>query len=185
MKIKVIKRDDDIVVEYFRVKDVNSLRYGVLNQMVSEYKDSALLFIDTNNRVKDVPFYQMQKVLDGTGLDYVYEPVSSSRRGAFGFTQFLKTRKKDKRLPENIFLVRLKEKADLKELYDVFLSKYDYAVLYYQDDNLKELVLKLKIDVSGILFNKKICSNTLYDSIVAGRMRMDAPYGILEEFYEE
>ena len=47
---------------------------------------------------------------------------------------------------------------------------------------IDELILRLKMDAIDVLFNKDIFTNTLYDSIVIKRMRMDAPYMQLENF---
>ena len=182
MKIKIMKRETDFIVEYAREKNMHELRLKVLEFLVQNSEGPVFLYIDTNSKTEYMPIEVIEQVLNESGLKYRVEPVGKAQRGAFGFTNFLKSKKKNKNLPENIILAEIHKTVELKNLYDKFLHFYDYALGIKPAKEMDELILRLKTDAMGLLFSKDIFSNTLYDSIVIKRMRMDAPYAKLENF---
>ena len=182
MKIKIMKREKDYIVEYAREKNMHELRLKVLEFLVQNSEGAVFLYIDTNSKMEYISIKAIGQLLDECGIQYRKEPVEKAKRGAFGFTNFLKSNKKNKNLPENIILAEVQKNAPLRDLYDKFLRFYDYALGIKPAKKMDELILRLKMDATDVLFNKDVFTNTLYDSIVIKRMRMDAPYTQLENF---
>ncbi len=184
MKLKVQKRKNDIILEYFHMKDVNSLRYNILKYVIDSFNEKILLYVDTNNKIEIMFSDNIKKVLEDNGVVFKYEPVESAKRGVLGFRPFFRNDKKNK-MNEAMFLAEINKDTPLKNLYYGFLKDYDYAVCINPEKDIGELILRFKMDAYDVLFNKEYFQNTLYDSIVAGRMRMDAPYDLLLKYYEE
>lgn len=182
MKIKIIKREKDFIVEYAREKNMHKLRLLVLDFLVQNSEKPVFLYIDTNSKTKHMPIEAIEQVLAECGIRFRKEAVQKAQRGAFGFTDFLKSKKNSKNLPENIILAEIQKNESLKYLYDKLLCFYDYALGIKPAMEMDELILRLKMEAMDVLFNKDVFNNTLYDSIVIKRLRMDAPYAQLENF---
>lgn len=182
MKIKVMKRENDIIIEYSREKKPNDLRYKVLDFLVKRTEGKIFIYVDTNSKVKAMPIADIENILKASDLSYECEAVESSKRGVFGLKQMIKPNKKNKRLIEHIIVIEVPQGTDLNEIYYKFLCNYDYALGIGSDKPLGELTLRLKSSAIDVLFNKEILSNTVYDSIVIRRMRMDSPYNDLADF---
>jgi hypothetical protein len=182
MKVKVHKSESDIIMDYFRLKDMDSFRLDILEYIVSKTEGDIVLYIDTNSRIKPLPFDRIKRYLMDCGVEYSFEPIVSAKRGILGFGSFLTTGRKKKKLPENLIVAKINVDTPLKQLYNDILFNYDYALGLGSSMGIDELMLRLKNDPFNVLFKKEMLKNTIYDSIVARRTRMDSPYDILDGF---
>ncbi|MDX1357879.1 MAG: hypothetical protein R3232_03510 [Clostridia bacterium] len=185
MKLKIMRRENDIILDYFRIGDMHAFRLKALEHIVSGTDGGIVLYIDTNSRSKTTPVSSIENHMKDCGVEYAIEPIESSRRGILGFKSFLKTSKKNGKLPEHIIVAKLSKETPLNGLYNGVLLNFDYALGIGSDKELGELLIRLKMDAADVLFNRNVFKNTVYDSIVARRIRMDAPYGLLENFAEK
>lgn len=181
-KTKIKKNENEMLIDYLREKQKDELRYSVLEFLVNDSGKEVILYFDTNAKMKSLPIERVKQVLEDLNIEYLSEPVESTKRGVLGFGQLFKPKKKEKRYPENIVIAELSKEINLKKLYDEILSNFDYALGINSHKPISELILRLKNDVLDILFNKEIFENTIYDSVFIGRIRIDAPYGFLFDF---
>lgn len=176
MKIKIMKRENDIIIEYAREKNPDVLRYKILEYLTNSTEGKIIIYIDTNSKVEEMPIAEIENALLAADINYKCVAVENSKRGMFGLSQIFKANKKNKNLTEHIVLAEITKETDIKEIYHQLLSNYDYAVGIGTVRPISELILMVKSNIDDALFNKEVFCNTAYDSIVLQRMRMDSPY---------
>ena len=184
MKVKMIKKDAELIIDYVQEKNVYLLRYKVLKFLSEKYKGNLTVFINTNNKRNKAPNQNAEKILNKFDLDFRCEVTEKKRRALIDLNWLFKKNEKEKDMSENLILLKMTEE-DLENLYDDLLQYYDYGVGCDAKKSLDGIFPLVKADPSKVLFNKNYFSSTLYDSTIFYRMRMDSPYEDLVKFLEK
>jgi|GEM_PF-4784810 len=185
MKVKVIKRQQDFLVDYMHEKDIHAWRCGVLEFFAGQYCDRAVLYIDTNNRIRELQAGAVGRMLEDCGFSYIMEPVEKSQRKLMDIGRFFRKASAEKAMTESIILAGVNRESRLRELYDGFLRYYDYGLGAGASGGMTELLPQLKMNAAGALFNRDVFPVSFYDSILYCRTRTDAPYEDFEPFLKE
>lgn len=180
MKVKIKIRDKDFIIDYMHVKDIHAVRYQILEFFVEQYKE-AVLYIDSNNKIRELPMEQIKGLIENCGASFHIEPIEKAKRKTAGLGKLF-GKSETAPMSENIILMHLQDGIELKALYDHFLMYYDYGFGAGGKMQISELSGQFKADAAEVLFNQSIFPVSMYDSIMFARTRTDAPYSVFEPF---
>lgn len=184
MKIKVMRRDTELIIDYAREKSVYLLRHKILKYLSNRYEGNLVIYINTNNKRSKAPHQNIKKILENLDLDFRCEPAEKIKRNFLDLSWLFVRKSKGKDMSANLILIKLTMERSLERLYDDLLQYFDYGVGCVSKKSLDEMLPVIKNDPSKLLFNKNYFSSTLYDSAIFYRMRIDYPYEDLAGFIE-
>ncbi len=184
MKIKVKKINGAIIVDYFKAKNINEFRFGVLEYLVGISKESLILFVDTNSSIKKIPIEDIEKTLKFFCKEHFAEHIVSTKKNIFGFTFPTKGKKKPEK-SESLIALKVDKDRFSKELYEDFLQYYDYGIGVGCRKSTQEMLNLFSEDWDSVLFNKEVLEASFYDSILFSRLRTDSTDAGLERYLEE
>ncbi len=165
MKVKTSKsKTGETLVDYLNVTDKDSFRFHLLNKVLDGQNSSAVLLIDTNQRVTEKTGLEVLEDLHEKGLDPLAIKIPANPQVFFGF----EVRKWIKNEVEYMIIIELKEQTFTKDLF-MLLSRYDIAVGIDQTEPLTN-----QYGVVGnnpMLLLDTCFGERLYDSILCTRIR--------------
>ena len=183
MKVNIMRRDNEVIVDYIREKNYLPIRLLAFNYMSDKFGDNLIVYINTNSVKNKTKVDDIDGLLQKYNLQYIKEPAEKIKKKILDLS-FLFS-KKDKDMSENMYLISLSGDIDLSSLYDELFQYYDYGIGAGSSFSAGELLPRFMDSAEKVLFNKKYFSSTLYDSVLLFRMRMDAPYDSFANFMEE
>ncbi len=178
MKIKIKKTERDFTAHYYHANDIHLFRSSVLEFIIKSEK-SALMFVDTNSRIKKLTESEIENVLNSCGLNYIKKQIPSTEKKLFGLATFFGGKNKKKR-PESLFAIELSSENYSIDLYNSFLMYYDYGILSGLKQSIKDITDIYMMDYSDVMFNKDISETCYYDSVIFTRIRTNSDDSELE-----
>jgi hypothetical protein len=184
MKIKLIKRKDELIIEHFKLKDSNSLRYDVLKYVLDNISQEVVLFIDTNiNKGNEkVANDSIEMIVSKFCDEYEIRKITETGRKLFGISSLFNNKKKPQKT-ERIIVVKLKKEKLQRSFYDQMLKYYDYGIGIGATMSASQLCCLYCDEYEEILFNKNVLKKTIYDSVLFSRVRADFIDEKFEKFF--
>ncbi|MBN2853219.1 MAG: hypothetical protein JXQ23_10845 [Clostridia bacterium] len=170
MKVKIKRVKDELGIEYYNTRDKHQLRYGVLMSFINEMKENACIIIDTNNQIKDVPLIDFQEILNSLNVSYLIEKTKKESMRVFGLA--IETKNSTESLKENLIIIKVSKPDSCRKLYDELLRFYDYGIGLDSLKTMDEIMEKLRLNISEVLFHDDILPICFYDSITIGHIRI-------------
>ncbi len=165
MKVKISKNKiGETRVDYLNVEDKDSFRFHLLNKVLSDQNNNAVLLIDTNQRVTEKTGLEVLEDLRQKGIEPLTLRIPANPQFFFGF----QVRKWNRHDVEYMIVIDLKEQTLTKEIFNL-LTGYDIAVGFDQTEPLANQYGM--VGTSPMLLLDTCFGNKLYDSILCTRMR--------------
>jgi|GEM_PF-1381141 len=170
MRVKVEKNDvGEVVVSYFKAKDVDQFRFELLGSIIHSYGDDVYIMIDTNQRKKALDFREINDYLESERIRHLSAEIPANETKLFGFSfNFMGAKKKD---PERLFALSLSPEAFTKSLFDALFYNYDLAIGFGPKFTFEEFSEKYTVGVHELMFSDTYFKDTIYDSGVFETMR--------------
>jgi hypothetical protein len=172
MKLKIKEKNGELIVDYYNIKDVHTLRCRALEYIFNMSDEGLFIFVDTNLGVKKALKSEIEKALDKAEAEYIITPTIKTERKFFGLSALFGRKKKSEKT-ESIIFAKIGKDSFSKDLYESFLRNYDYGIGIGCSIDVKELSKLYSDQFEELLFNKEILSRTIYDSILFSRIRAD------------
>jgi hypothetical protein len=157
----------ETTVNYARVHNIQNFRYSLLKKILASSNRDITLLIDTNQRIDEKPFEQIESVLQQLQIHYFSTLTETNSKQFFGITM-PKNRKKPFReykivmeLPDNIFS---------RELFES-IKGYDFSIGFGKNKSFEAICEDYKTDNFLVVFNTEIFQDSIYDSIVCEGLR--------------
>lgn len=172
MKANVKKANDELIIDYSKMRDIHEFRYNVLDYIIHT-KENAILFIDTNASIRKLLIDEITAHLESNKVEFNIVPIAAAEKKFFGLTNFF-GKKKEPQITENILMVMVTKNDFTKKIYTNFLMYYDYGVLTGIKESLGDMLDLYRADHSEVMFNKEVSKSCYYDSIIFTRMRSNS-----------
>lgn len=172
MKPKVVrnKKAGEVIVSYFRNKNVDQFRYALLKKMVAGADTDITLMINTNQCKAQLEFEEIERALDEAGITYESWPVDENARRIFGIrADFLLKGKSKKQM---LYVTTISPEQFTEEVFENLFKYYDMLFGLGRQMEHEKVVDAIKIQsYDSVIFNKKYFENSVYDSIACESVR--------------
>ena len=162
-KLKIRKRDNTTVVEYFKMKKPFEFRYSMMSKVLTS-QGEAIMFINTNARTKK-PEKRMEVYFDENKIEYELFKIPQAEKRILGLV--INTFKKPKpQLLEKFIMAKINAETFTKELFDDCISTFDIALGFGSKLTFDEIRDDYRENIMSLFFNKEYFEEFMYDSII-------------------
>lgn len=171
-KLKIIhqKNNQGIIVDYFRLKNISSYRYELLNKIFFEINMDLNFMIDTNLQLKKKPIEEIEQGMKDHDIDYLITPIKVSGRKLMGL-KFLNFKKNKEEKIAYLIVCEIEKSKFTNSFFTNTLANYDIAIGIGKKKSLFEIQSLYAVDYDMVLFNEDTFENCIYDSVIYSRIR--------------
>lgn len=182
MKAKVVKnkRTGETRVEYYRVKNKDSFRYNLINNIFKDTDLQITAIIDTNQLVtdtdansentKDKPFDYIEGILKENGIVYRHFKTETNTTKFFGISTDIIKKKRKK--SERIYVININSINFTNRLFYSLFSCYDTGYGLAANTDIDELIEALETEgFNDVLYSESFFAQSIYDSVVCSCLR--------------
>ena len=171
MKIRIQKDPtiNGMIVSYFKIKDINKFRYGLLKGIVEREGKDITILIDTNQHKRVIEFDEISAYLKRQKVSFTVKEIPANETKLFGISMSIISKKK--REPECLFALSLSPERFNQAIFDAVLSNYDMAIGLGRKIEFEQIMEKAAGGLQNVLFNQEVFENSLYDSALFESLR--------------
>ncbi len=159
------RQANESIVQYKSRRESELYRFRLLKRIIESEPDVTII-VDTNQRVKERPFGEIEGFLQNEGIEYKLMPASLNNVSFFGF----KLKPSRKTGHESLLVAKLTSDKFTQSFYTAYLDCYDIALGIGRTKPVKEICEQLLIG-QDVLFSTQFFRDSVYDSVVCSMMR--------------
>ena len=161
-KIRQMRQDNTMVVDYINVKKPFEFRFNLLSRVL-QTQGEAIMFINTNTKT-EASGNMIEEFFEANSMKNSIIKIKPVERTIFGLS--IKALQKKVKLDEKFIIAEINYELFTKEFFESYIATYDIAMGFGSKKNIKEITEDYREGIQEFFFDKEFFKEFLYDSIL-------------------